>query len=229
MRFTWRTELPALLVLVLMVALAIWAWSWAPERMPVHWGISGQPDRWGGRAEGVLVFPGIGLLLYLLMLVLPKLDPGRANYARFADAYFTVRLAVLGMIAGVQVVTLAVARGRLADVNPFLLPLLGVLFLVIGNLLGKLRPNWFIGIRTPWTLSSKRSWSKTHRAGGWVFVVCGVLFVAAGVVQRPWAQWTAMAALSAGVLGLVVLSYVVWRDDPDKVPPAGTAPANDGT
>jgi uncharacterized membrane protein len=99
------------------------------------------------------------------------------------------------------------------------------MLVVLGNVLGKLRPNWFVGIRTPWTLSSKSSWVRTHQAGAWVFVGAGIAFMAAGVIRHGWAMLVAIILMGAGALALIVYSFVVWRDDPDKVPPAGTLPA----
>ena len=103
--------------------------------------------------------------------------------------------------------------------------LTGGLFVVLGNLLGKVRPNWFVGIRTPWTLSSKLAWDRTHRAGGWVFVLLGVLTMATAVLHAGWALRVLGVAGVASLLGLVVYSYVLWRRDPEKTPPAGTQPA----
>jgi len=227
MKFTWRSELPALAVLVMLFALAAWAWPGAPERMPVHWGLGGAPDRWGGKWEGLLLLPTLAVGFYLVFLVLPSFDPGRANYPRFAGAYFAVRLAVLGMFAAIHAAMLAAARHPTLDMNLVMLPAAGVMLMIVGNLMGKLRPNWFIGVRTPWTLSSKRSWDRTHRAAGWACIACGALFIAAGAVQRPWAGGAALAALMACALGLVVYSWRVWSTDPDRVPPAGTSPAED--
>jgi uncharacterized membrane protein len=82
-----------------------------------------------------------------------------------------------------------------------------------------------VGIRTPWTLSSKTSWTRTHQVGGWVFVFGGIAFMAAGLVHRPWAMMCAGVLFAAGLLAIIVYSFVVWRNDPDKVPPAGTSPA----
>jgi uncharacterized membrane protein len=107
-----------------------------------------------------------------------------------------------------------------------ILPIIGgALLVVIGNLLGKLRPNWFVGIRTPWTLSSKTSWVRTHQVGGWMFMLDGIAFMIAGLIHRRWAAVAAFAFLFAEALTLIVYSYRVWRDDPDKMPPAGTLPA----
>ena len=103
--------------------------------------------------------------------------------------------------------------------------LLGGLLVLIGNLMGKLRPNWFVGIRTPWTLSSKASWTRTHRLGGWLLIVSGLLVMSCAVVRRPGYLLGVAIVCVAFLVSLIVHSYVVWKHDPDKSPPAGTLPA----
>lgn len=193
----------------------------APERFPVHWNLAGQVDRMGGRFEGMWLLPIVALLLWLLLLVLPRIDPGRANYANFASAYATIRVLVVSLQAAIYAAMQRAARGRPVDMGLLVPLLLGLLLLILGNLLGKVRPNWFVGIRTPWTLSSAESWNRTHRAGGWVFVAAGLLMIASGFAPTRGPFVGALGLLLAGVAGLVVYSYAVWARDPDKVPPAG--------
>lgn len=228
MKFTWRTELPALAILAVMWMLAAIAWPLSPERVPVHWGLDGHPDGWGGRAMGLLMTPAVATVMYLVFCAAPLLDPGGANYARFAGAFVTLRFAVLAFMGALYGVTLAAIRGAELDMTRFILPLSGALLVVIGNLLGKLRPNWFMGVRTPWTLSSKLSWSRTHRAAGWVFVVGGLLLAAAGFSRAAWLLYVALGGLAAGVVWVIFYSWSVWKRDPDKVAPAGTTPTADG-
>jgi uncharacterized membrane protein len=223
----WKTELPLLALLAAMVVAAALIWPTAPDRFPVHWGVSGQVDRYGGRFEGLLLLPLLGVLLYLLMLFLPRLDPGRLNYPRFAGAYYTIRATVIAMLALLYTVMLLAAKGVPVDMPRFAGLTIGALFFVLGNVMGKIRPNWFFGVRTPWTLSSKRSWTRTHRLAGWVFVVGGIALMAAGVIRTSLAMGVAYAILMTGVAVTIVYSYFVWRSDPDRVPPAGTLPGND--
>jgi uncharacterized membrane protein len=120
-------------------------------------------------------------------------------------------------------------RGAAVDISRMTGLLVGALFFLVGNLMGKIRPNWFVGVRTPWTLSSKRSWTRTHRFAGWVFVVGGLCFMGAGVF-RAHVMWNVAAGLLvAGIIATVVYSYLVWRTDPDRVPPAGTEPSDADT
>ena len=226
MKITWRTEWPHWVLLAAMFALAAASWGSAPGQVPVHWNLAGQVDRYGGRFEGVFLLPLVAAAIYLLMLWLPRLDPGRANYETFAGAYATLRLAVLAVLAGTYGVVQLWAHGRAASVAIWAPLLVGALLVVVGSLLGKLRPNWFVGIRTPWTLSSKVSWTRTHRLGGWLFIGLGVLTMTMAILGTTWAFRTMFAALVAVAIGLVVYSYRVWRKDPEKMPPAGTLPAN---
>lgn len=228
MKVDWRTELPMWLLLAGMFALAISTWSVAPERIPVHWGWSGQPDRWGGRLQGLMLQPLVALGLYGLLLFLPRIDPGRANYETFSRPYAVLRLVVMLAQAAIQTLVVLNVRGVHVQVGIVAPLVVGALFVVLGNLLGKIRPNWFVGIRTPWTLSSKESWARTHRAGGWVFIGAGLLLMTLAAVHRL--AWTlgVVALIGIAVLGLVVYSFVVWRSDPEKSPPAGTTPAGPG-
>jgi uncharacterized membrane protein len=226
MKFTWRTEWPLWALLAAMFTLAAITWPHAPDRIPVHWGLNGEVDRYGGKFEGLLLVPLLGLGTYLLFLVVPRFDPGRANYAQFAGAYTLLRVSILAVLALVDGVIHLWIRGVHMSMGTLIPMLVGAMFVVMGSVLGKIRPNWFVGIRTPWTLSSKLAWTKTHRAGGWVFMAAGVLLILAGVLNSTRALIVVIALTGAGVLGTVAYSYVLWRGDPDRVPPAGTLPAD---
>jgi len=208
-----------------MLAWAGWAWQTTPERVPVHWNVHGQVDGWGGRFEGLLLLPLIAIGIYLLLRFIPRIDPGRANYAQFAGAYAVIRLAVIAVMAGIYVATQLEARGTHVSVGNLMPVLMGALFVVLGGVLGKVRPNWFVGVRTPWTLSSKTSWVRTHRLAGWLFVGSGVAVVLAGLLLSPEAAFVVlMVAIFGSAITSIVYSYFVWRDDPDKIPPSGTLP-----
>jgi uncharacterized membrane protein len=102
--------------------------------------------------------------------------------------------------------------------------LVGVLMLGIGAVLGKIRPNWFVGIRTPWTMSSKQAWVKTHRLGGFMFIALGLLFIVTGLVDVRWSSYLTIGGILTVVVILTAYSYWVWRSDPEKLAPVGTQP-----
>jgi uncharacterized membrane protein len=177
--------------------------------------------RYGSKTEGLLFLPVLAATAYLFLLVLPRVDPGRANYPKFAGAYTLIRVSLLSLIALAYGAVHVWVRGYPIDIGAVIGGLVGVLLLVFGGVMSQIRPNWFVGIRTPWTLSSHESWSRTHRAGGWVFVVAGLWTLLLVVVRTAWAVVVWSVLLAGGTAALVVYSYVVWRADPNKVPPAG--------
>ena len=224
MRTKLRIEVVQWAIIGAMFLLAAVVWPSAPDRIPVHWGLSGEPDRYGGKIEGLLLIPLITLGVYLMMLLLPKLDPRRANYALFEGAYGVLRLSTVVFLALIYGLILLWVRGFELDVAVVVPVLVGGLLVVIGNLLGKIRPNWFVGVKTPWTLSSSRSWVKTRRMAGWTFVLLGMAMVVlgfAGPADPGWALVTLVVAPLGSVLWLFVYSYLVWRSDPEKTPEAG--------
>ncbi len=215
MRATWKTELPQLTLIAAMFVLAVGSWSSAPDQVPVHWGLAGQPDRYGGKFEGLLLLPLTTLGVYLLLLLLPRIDPRRANYARFRSAYLVMRVAILVFLALVYGFVLLWIGGIQLDISVVSV-LVGGLFIALGISMSKIQPNWFVGIRTPWTLSSELSWRKTHRLGGRVLALAGLVLVASGLVGSTAAFTVALTFLIAGVLLLVIYSYLVWRTDPER-------------
>jgi uncharacterized membrane protein len=221
MRTNLRIEAVQWAIIGAMFVLAAVMWSSAPDRIPLHWTLSGEPDRYGGKFEGLLLLPLITLGVYLLMWFLPKVDPRRANYALFEGAYGALRLSVISFQALLYGFILLWIQGVRLDVAVVVPVLVGGLLVVIGNLLGKIRPNWFVGVKTPWTLSSQRSWVKTHRMAGWTFVLLGLAFAALGLAGPAWAIPALVVATVGSILWLFVYSYLVWRSDPERATESG--------
>jgi uncharacterized membrane protein len=223
----WRLEAPLIALVAAMFAAAALAWPLAPDQIPVHWNAAGEVDRYGGRFEGLLLLPLMAAGIYLLLRYMPNLDPGRANYARFGGAYAVIRVAVLVLMAAIQGIVIFSVLGHPVNMSSVMPMLVGALFLVVGSLMGKIRPNWFVGIRTPWTISSKMSWVRTHRLGGWLFLAQGLLFILTGLLGFPAFHYLVIGTMFVVIATLFAYSYVVWRADPEKQSPAGTEPADD--
>ncbi|MCL4543673.1 MAG: SdpI family protein [Chloroflexi bacterium] len=227
MKLRWRRDWLSIAALVYIAALAAWSWRTITGPIPVYWNINGQVDRYGSRFEGILALPLAAVSVLLLFQILPLLDPGRANYRQFAGAYATLRTGVLVLLATLYTIEIAAAHEAVVDVGRLSAALFGLLFIVIGVILPKVRPNWFVGIRTPWTLSSKRSWQQTHRLGGRLFAGLGALLLLLALLSASGAVTFAVLLGGSAILVTVLLiySFVEWRGDPDKSPPAGTLPA----
>lgn len=220
MRTQWRQEWPFLAILSAIVVGTALVWSRVPERVPVHWDIQGQVDRYGSKAEGLLLGPAIAIGIYLLLLVIPRIDPKRANYANFAHPYWLARLAMLIFFAALQLLLVLTMLGHLKSTTGGINVLIGLLFVFLGSIMGKFRQSWFVGFRTPWTISSSRAWNKTNRLGGWLFVVVGCVLIVAGWLDSLLLMGLAFGGMLLGVSCLTVYSYFLWRDDPGRTPAA---------
>jgi uncharacterized membrane protein len=226
MKINWKLELPQIALLGVMALISAVAWSFAPDRVPIHWNLQGEVDGYGGKAVGLLLTPAIAAGLYLLLLFIPRIDPGRANLENSMKPYNAIRLAMMVFLTALHIVCVYAALGGRVSMNLFMGLAVGALFFVIGNYMSKLRPNWFAGVRTPWTLSSPLSWTKTHRAAGPVFMAMGLGMVVLGLVPRGWTLAIVLSLDAVAVIGLVVYSYIVWRSDPNRISPAGVTAAN---
>jgi len=208
--------------LAAMFALSAWAWGEVgDEPIPVHWGASGEVDGYGGRFEGLLLLPFVTAGVIALLAVVPYIEPRRAHLARSERAYATVWLALVAWMAALHVVIVASALGGEIEMPVFMGVGPGLLFLTIGAVLGRVESNFMFGVRTPWTLSSERSWRQTHRLAGRLFVAAGVATLLAGLATLAGAPaWVPVVALVVGATGAAIWSvahsYVVWRADPER-------------
>jgi uncharacterized membrane protein len=181
-----------------------------PERVPVHWGFSGEPDRYGSRIEAAFLMPVLMTALLLIMQWYPSRDPRSANIAKFRGAYDAVVFATIALLACFHVVALGSALGWPIDMATVVLTGTGLLFVVLGNLLPRVRSNFIFGIRTPWTLSSEDVWMRSHRVGGYVMVAAGLITIVGAFLSRRIGLGLALASLVLGGLFPVVYSYVLW-------------------
>jgi uncharacterized membrane protein len=213
---TWKIDALALGMIVAMFALAGVMWSAAPDQIPVHWNWAGEPDRFGGRFEGLFLLPLAAAGVYALLLFLPRLDPRRRNYDAFAGPFAIIRTVVVGLLLGLDVVALLWIRGERAHMNGLLAAEVGIALLLMGNYLPKVKSNWFVGVRTPWTLSSEASWRQTHRLAGWLFTVGGILTVVTALARPDFAPSVMIGAAVAAGGTSVVYSYFAWKNDPAR-------------
>lgn len=214
------------IVIAAMLGLSFWVWPSIADnaQLPVHWNLDGEPDRFGSKLEALLAMPLVAAVLTVLFVVLPYFDPRRKNLERSAKLWNAAAIGVVLMIAGLHVFLVLGATDQVSDIKSFLVVGLSALFIVLGNYLGKSRPNWFAGVRTPWTMSSDYSWEKTHRWAGRLFVLTGVVTLVAWFATDPkTAAWVMIASMVATAMISVVLSYVFWKNDPDRIEANGDA------
>ena len=206
-----RKWIPLLIVAAAFIASAI-VYPRLPELVPTHWsGMDPTPDGWSSSAFGAWLMPVTLLGMWGLLWILPKIDPRGSNYAKFGDAFEGIIVSVMLFILGMHIIILRAALGHQAPMQRVVPIGIGVLFVAIGNLLPRARPNWFVGIRTPWTLSSDRVWEKTHRFGGRVFVAAGIVIVLGALVMPQWAHIVLTTSILVCLALVLTYSYVEWK------------------
>jgi len=205
-------------IIVIMFAIGGYVWLQVPpgEEVCTHWNAAGQCDDYGSKFMGILLMPIIAIGLVALLAVLPRIEPRANHLAQSHKAYVAVWAVTLLFLLGVYVISMLDILGyntsaTMTNVMPFLL---GILFIVIGNYLGKVRSNFFFGIRTPWTLSSELAWNKTHRLGGKLFIGLGLLCMVTSFLlsSEIWVYFW-VGSVIAVTLFLFGYSYAIWKED----------------
>jgi len=210
-----RMWLISALILAIMGALSIWGWLQVPAdvSIPVHWGIDGTPDRYGGKAEGLLMLPLVTLGIALLFTLILYIDPLRTNIMQSGKAYTITWTVLLLFMAALHLFVVLFTLGWVENTNLIFSLGVGMLFLILGNYMGKIRRNYTFGIKTPWTLASDHVWDKTHRLGGKLFVLAGLLMLIGAFLPGMFQLYLMLGSLF-GVIALVMgYSYLVWRND----------------
>lgn len=197
----------SLVFLIAMFGLAAWFYPSLPDPMPSHWNAAGEVDDWIAMPWGALIIPLVTAPMWLMFAVLPSISPKgfRLDVAR--KAYDVIWFVMILFMGAVQLTTYREALGRGGPGMEQIIPLMtGGLFILIGNYLNKFPRNFFVGIRTPWTLASEEVWNRTHRLGSWVFMLAGLLIALTAFLPN------AMNAMIAAVVlvALLPVAYSFW-------------------
>ncbi len=196
------------LIVAATVAYSLWILPQLPATITTHWGLDGKPDGWSSRESGVWFGVGAQIVFLLLMGLLPVISPKRARIESFEGAWNTVALAVLGFLAFMQYLITRAALGPLDMVRTLMFGMM-ILFLIMGNVLGKAKRNYFMGVRTPWTLESDEVWHSTHRLAGKLMVggaIIGLILLAFGLDP----MWT-LGIVLISALYPVLHSYLLYK------------------
>lgn len=205
------------LFILVTVVSAIYFYQVLPEQIATHWNVKGEVDGWGSKTLGAWLAPGIMVLMYLLFQYLPKFDPKKENYKEFAKEYKYLQILLISFFLIIHFVTNLYNLGYDISVGNIIMAAVGLLFVCIGFYLKNIKPNWFVGIRTPWTLSNDYVWKKTHWYGSRVFVVAGLLFFVAPLLPLAYQAYVIWIMLVL-IFSIVFYSYVVFKNQGQNTP-----------
>jgi len=181
-------------------------WNQLPEQVPTHFNMLGNPDDWSGKTSLLFLPAALGGGIYLLMLVIPVLDP-KKKIQQMGGKYYTFRFILTFFFSLLATYLLYISnKGSLIRPN-LMIALVGALFAILGNYFQTVRPNYFIGIRTPWTLENEQTWKKTHRLAGPLWMAGGILITVLSFIIN---NSLALAITFWTLLGIMVIVPVVF-------------------
>lgn len=185
-----------------------------PNKIPVHWGPIGEPDRYGSKMEQ-LTMSALPLVLFLFLNFLPSIDPKKESYKKHSNAFSIINFVIILFLIVMNLMGLFSALGYNIQFQKVVPVLLAILFIVFGNFMTQIRHNYFFGFRTPWTLASEFVWKKTHRFGGYVFVLIGLIPLTS-IFIGSMGMYLFIGALAIGIVLTLIYSYVVFKRENHK-------------
>jgi len=193
-----------ILIAIPFVYLAM-VWKDLPAMVPTHFDLAGNPNDWSRKSSLPILIGGLQIGIYLMMILIPYFDP-KKKIVQMGEKYYSLRLLMTFFMTAISFYLLYI--GSKGVINPnLLIGLLGAFFVILGNYLQTVKPNYFIGIRTPWTLENEDTWRKTHRLGGKIFVAGGLLTMIIAIIAKN----NALLAVSFGIITAVeVLVPVIY-------------------
>lgn len=190
-------------------AMAAALYSRLPESIPTHWNAMGEVDGFTPKPWGPFVLPLMMAGVYLLLVIVPRVSPKGYRMERFLGVFEIIQVATLAFLFLVAALVLLAGIGAPVPMDRAVHAATGLLFVVVGNFMGKFTRNFFCGIRTPWTLASDEVWLRTHRLGGKLFALAGVVLVVSGLLGGGIIPLLGAVAVAGGVP--TIYSYVLYR------------------
>ena len=187
-------------IVLVMFGAAVYTYPLLPDQIPMHWNFAGEVDSYSPKTWGAWMVPGLTLLITVLLPLVSRIDPRREKFKEFVREWELIQLTMVLFFAYLYAVTLAACLHGPVDMNFWMMAGFGIFFIVLGNFLGKIQPNYTVGIRVPWTIDNEVVWRKTHRLGGWCFVVSGLILLA-----NAWLNWYPVVVFITTMIIAVVL------------------------
>lgn len=201
-----KVEIITFSIILLSFSIAFILYQSMPERMASHWNINGAVDSYASKEVGLFLMPFITIVLFAFLEFIPVIDPLRKNIEKFRKHFDIFIIFIMAFLFYIYILTILWNLGLRFSIIYALSPAFSALFYYCGILIENAKRNWFIGIRTPWTLSSDRVWDKTHKLGAKLFKACGIISLL-GLIFQGVAFWLVIIPVIGVAIYLFVYSY----------------------
>lgn len=208
----YKSEIIKLLITIFSAVLGMYFYPQLPEKIASHWNTQGEVNGYMSKFWGVFLMPIISAFLWLIFLIIPRIDPKKENIEKFRKYFNRFIVLIFLFLLYLYILTLYWNLGYRFHMVQFLVPAFAILFYYIGVLVSHAEMNWTIGIRTPWTLSSEASWRKTHSLGGRLFKLSAIITLV-GLFFPKITFWFTLIPVITFALFLLAYSYFVYRKE----------------
>ncbi|WP_343311149.1 SdpI family protein [Bacillus atrophaeus] len=205
----------SVVIIVLTVLTWVFTYSSLPNDLVTHWGISGNADDYSSKFNAMMTFIGIMIIQYILMVTIPKIDP-KNNYKTFMRPYMAIFNTMFAVLFIINLITILTGLGYDLPIPYLGSFVLGAIFMVFGNFIQIVKPNFFLGIRTPWTLSNERVWKDTHRVSSKLFVLAGVIIMLTAFFPSTYKESIIFTAAIGCIILSIVSSYFIYQRQLNK-------------
>ena len=212
MKFQIKREIPFWIILSIPILYQIYNWSLIPDNIPVHFNLKGEADRYDSKLSFLIFTIIISLALYFLLLVVPKIDP-KKRINEMGEKYHYLRFATTFLISFILTLTTLNALDEEFKLQPYVGLFFGLLFVLLGNYFRNLKPNYFIGIRTPWTLENESVWKLTHQFSSILWVIGGTIMLLTHIFSQnePMSWYINITIISILTIVPILYSYLKYR------------------
>ena len=209
MKFNFQKEAPLIAIVLAPFIYLAYLWNKLPDTVPLHWNIEGEIDEYGDKSELILIPILLPLLIYLIFTIVPMIDPkGKIN--QMGKKYFSLKMAMtIFMSVLAMIILYAVKNETLYNPN-YIILLIGILFVILGNYFKTLRANYFIGIKTPWTLENEAVWKETHKLAGKIWFIGGFIVVLSSLLLDEKTNLTVFISITI-IISLVPVIYSFFK------------------
>ncbi len=199
-------ELLLILLTIIPIAYLLFNWNTLPEQMPIHFDFDGEPNGYGSK----MVYLILPLGLYLLMLVLPFIDPRKSNYEIFSDTYYKLRIILTVFIGTIDTVIIYNSLHGIEKMGLVIPILVMLIFTLLGNYMGNIRPNYFVGIKVPWTLNNDAVWIRTHKFAGKLWFWGGLIGIVTLFLVKN-STFVMLPIILIITVAPIVYSYIIYQ------------------
>jgi len=204
-------ELLILLIVALPVIYLGYVWNTLPEQVPLHWNLNGEIDRFGSKNELLIISILLPLFIYLTFLLIPIIDP-KKNIHKMGKKYNNLKIFIILFTSALVIFLIYYAKNQIIESFNYIILLIGFLFVILGNYLKTIKANYFIGIKTPWTLEDEDVWKRTHKLGGILWFFGGIIIIILSLILEKQLNLRFFIAITV-IISIVpiIYSYVIYK------------------